>query len=83
MRMFSAGAGLGAGIRSYRVIFVFETRKALDRFLESGWDSSGHEDAAAKTKSGGGAYSGAVSVAPHQKGPRAATHPPGHQVLQG
>lgn len=63
MRMFSAGAGLGAGIKTYRVVFVFETKKALDRFLESGWDASGHADAAAKSSGGGGAYSGAVSVA--------------------
>jgi len=62
MRMFSAGAGLGAGIKSYRVVFVFETQRAFDRFLESGWDAEGHADAAAKTSSKGGAFDGAVSV---------------------
>jgi len=62
MRMFSAGAGLGAGIKSYRVVFVFETQSAFDRFLDSGWDAEGHADAAAKTSSKGGAYAGAVSV---------------------
>src|SRR5262249_55105921 len=39
MRMFSAGAGLGVGIKRYRVVFVFETREAFDRFLDSGWDA--------------------------------------------
>ena len=63
MRMFSAGAGLGAGIKSYRVVFVFETQQAYERFLESGWDAEGHADAAAKTRSKGGAYAGAASVA--------------------
>jgi lipid-binding SYLF domain-containing protein len=63
MRMFSAGAGLGAGIKSYRVVFVFETREAFDRFLESGWDAEGHADAAAKTGSKGGAFAGAASLA--------------------
>src|SRR5262249_1468932 len=64
MKMFSAGAGLGAGIKSYRLVFVFETDNALERFLDSGWDASGQADAAAKTGSKGGAYSGAASVSP-------------------
>jgi len=36
MKMISAGAGLGMGVKDYRVVFVFETDKALDRFLNSG-----------------------------------------------
>jgi lipid-binding SYLF domain-containing protein len=64
MKMISAGAGLGIGIKDYRVVFVFETDSALNGFLNSGWDAGGQADAAAKTKSGGGAYSGASSVAP-------------------
>ncbi len=33
MEMVSAGAGLGAGVKNYRVIFVFESSDALDHFL--------------------------------------------------
>ena len=64
MKMISAGAGFGVGVKNYRVIFVFETPDALAKFIDSGWDASGQADAAAKTKDAGGAYSGAASVAP-------------------
>jgi lipid-binding SYLF domain-containing protein len=64
MKMISAGAGLGVGIKNYRVVFVFETEKALANFLDSGWSGSGQADAAAKTSKSGGAYSGAAMVEP-------------------
>jgi lipid-binding SYLF domain-containing protein len=64
MKMVSAGAGLGVGVKDFRVVFVFGTDKALDTFLNSGWSGSAQTDAAAKAGSSGGAYSGAVEVAP-------------------
>jgi len=64
MKMISAGAGLGVGVKDYRVIFVFENEKALSQFLDSGWSGSGQADAAAKAGTSGGAYSGATEVAP-------------------
>jgi len=64
MKMISAGAGLGVGVKDYRVIFVFENDKALSQFLDSGWSGSAQTDAAAKAGDKGGAYSGAVEVAP-------------------
>ncbi len=64
MKMISAGAGLGLGVKDYRVIFVFETDKALTQFLDSGWSGSAQTDAAAKVGKSGAAYSGAVEVAP-------------------
>lgn len=64
MKMVSAGAGLGVGVKNYRVIFVFENDKALTHFLDSGWSGSAQADAAAKAGKSGGAYSGAVEVAP-------------------
>jgi lipid-binding SYLF domain-containing protein len=64
MKMISAGAGFGMGVKDYRVIFIFETGEALSKFLDSGWDASGQADAAAKAKDAGGAYSGAANVAP-------------------
>ena len=63
MKMISAGAGLGVGVKDYRVIFVFENDKALTQFLDSGWSGSAHTDAAAKAGKSGAAYSGAVEVA--------------------
>jgi lipid-binding SYLF domain-containing protein len=64
MKMISAGAGLGVGIKDYRVVFAFETDDALARFLDSGWSGSAQADAAAKTSNSGGAYSGAAMVEP-------------------
>ena len=64
MKMISAGAGLGAGVKDYRVVFVFENNEAFSRFLDSGWSGTGQADAAAKAGKSGGAYSGATEVAP-------------------
>ncbi len=48
MKMFSAGGGLGLGIKKYAAIFVFHTDTALDQFVTEGWDFSGQADAKAK-----------------------------------
>lgn len=64
MKMISGGAGLGVGVKDFRVIFVFETDKAFNQFLSSGWSGSGQADAAAKAGKSGSAVSGAVEVAP-------------------
>ena len=64
MKMISAGAGLGVGVKNYNVIFVFENEKALGQFMDSGWAADAQTDAAAKTKTSGAAFSGAVQAAP-------------------
>ena len=64
MKMTSLGAGLGVGVKDYRVIFIFETEPALAKFLDSGWAGETQADAAAKTSKSGGAYSGAAMIAP-------------------
>jgi len=64
MKMISVGGGLGLGVKDFRVIFVFENDNALAHFLDSGWAGSAEADAAAKAGKSGGAYSGAVQVAP-------------------
>jgi lipid-binding SYLF domain-containing protein len=64
MKMISGGAGLGVGVKDFRAIFVFGTQKAFDGFLNSGWSGSAQTDAAAKAGTSGGAFSGAIEVAP-------------------
>ena len=64
MKMISAGAGLGIGVKDYRVVFVFETEAALAKFMDSGWAGETQADAAAKAGKSGGAYSGGTMVAP-------------------
>ena len=64
MKMVEVQAGLGIGVKKFRVIFVFDTQKALSDFIHSGWEFGGQTTAAAKTGDQGAALAGAVSVAP-------------------
>ncbi|MCW7555032.1 YSC84-related protein [Endozoicomonas gorgoniicola] len=63
MRMASAGIGIGLGIKDFRGIIVFDNRKALDSFIQNGWDFTGQADAAAKSgDKGGQLLSGTVNT---------------------
>lgn len=55
MKMGEAGIGLGLGVKDFRAVFIFKTRAAFDRFVESGWMVGAHADAAAKADDKGGA----------------------------
>jgi lipid-binding SYLF domain-containing protein len=62
MNMGTAGLGIGLGVKDFRAVFVFHSRKTLDNFIEYGWDFSGQADAAAKSgdKGGEGSVAGTV-----------------------
>jgi len=64
MKMREIQAGLGMGVKKFSTIFVFETKDALNKFINSGWEFGGQTTAAAKTGDGGGSLQGAVSVSP-------------------
>jgi lipid-binding SYLF domain-containing protein len=64
MKMLEVQAGLGIGVKKFHTIFVFETRDAMDQFVNAGWEFGGQATAAAKSGDKGGAYQGAVSVMP-------------------
>jgi lipid-binding SYLF domain-containing protein len=64
MKMLEVQAGLGMGVKKFRTIFVFETKAAMDHFINSGWEFGGQATAAAKTGDGGGALQGATAVMP-------------------
>jgi len=64
MKMLEVQAGLGMGVKKFRTIFVFETRDAMNQFVNAGWEFGGQATAAAKSSDKGGAYQGAVSVMP-------------------
>lgn len=64
MKMREVQAGLGMGVKKFSTIFVFETKDALERFINSGWEFGGQTTAAAKSGDGGGSLQGAVSVSP-------------------
>ncbi len=67
MKMASGGIGIGLGVKDFRGVFVFTSRDALERFINSGWDASAQADAAAKAGDKGAAWAGAVDVAPGVK----------------
>jgi lipid-binding SYLF domain-containing protein len=69
MKGISAGSGLGIGVKDYRVAFVFQTNKALARFLDSCWSGSAQTDVAAKAGENSGAYLKAEAVPEEERKP--------------
>jgi lipid-binding SYLF domain-containing protein len=64
MKMLEVQAGLGMGVKKFRTIFVFETKDAMNQFINKGWEFGGQATAAAKSGDKGGSYQGAVQVMP-------------------
>jgi len=64
MKMAEVQAGLGFGVKKFQLVWVFDTEKALNDFVNSGWEFSGQATAAAKAADKGSAYQGSVAVAP-------------------
>jgi lipid-binding SYLF domain-containing protein len=64
MKMFSAGVGIGLGVKDFRGVFVFTTKDAFETFVEHGWQASAQADAAAKAGEKGGAADSAIDVGP-------------------
>jgi lipid-binding SYLF domain-containing protein len=62
MKMIELQAGLGMGVKKFRIVFVFDNEKAFDNFVNSGWQFGGQATAAAKNGDKGGAMAGAASV---------------------
>ena len=64
MRMLQVQGGLGFGASKTRLIWVFETERALNDFVNLGWEFGGKAQVAAMIQDTGAMFSGAVSVAP-------------------
>ena len=64
MKMAEVQAGLGFGVKKFQLVWVFETEKALNEFVNSGWVVGAQATAAAQSGGRGAAYQGAVAVAP-------------------
>jgi lipid-binding SYLF domain-containing protein len=63
MNMFSAGGGLGMGVKTFDVVFIFHSREAFDQFVDKGWNFTGQADAAATTDASSKQEAGAASEA--------------------
>jgi lipid-binding SYLF domain-containing protein len=65
MKMAEVQAGLGFGVKNFRLVWVFEKKSDLDRFINSGWELGAQGTASAKVAGqGASAFTGAVSVMP-------------------
>lgn len=62
MKMIEAQVGIGMGVKKFRQVWVFKSKKSLDGFINSGWQLGGQGTAAAKSGSQGGDLAGAISV---------------------
>jgi lipid-binding SYLF domain-containing protein len=64
MRMAEVQAGLGFGVKKFRLVWVFETQGAFGQFVNSGYEFGGQATLTAKAAGQGVGYAGAVSVSP-------------------
>ncbi|MBU1231501.1 MAG: hypothetical protein KKD01_00045 [Proteobacteria bacterium] len=64
MKMIELQAGLGMGIKKFRLIWVFENQSDLASFISSGWELGGQATVAAQASGEGGALAGAMSIKP-------------------
>ena len=64
MKMVEIQAGLGLGAKKFKLVWVFENYKDVDKFINSGWELGGQTSVAAKLNDEGGAFAGAMSVTP-------------------
>ena len=62
MKMYSAGVGLGLGVKDFRVIFIFTTKEAYTEFVEEGWQAGAQADAAAEAGEKGGSVETAIDI---------------------
>jgi len=62
MKMGEVGLGLGAGVKDFRLVMVFHTAEAMQRFIDQGWAFGAQADAAAKAGDKGGAVGAEASV---------------------
>lgn len=64
MRMAEVQAGLGFGVKKFRLVWVFQTQEAFNNFVNSGYEFGGHASLSAQSGGVGGGLAGAMSVSP-------------------
>ena len=62
MKMLEVQAGLGIGVKKFRLVWVFLTETALNGFINSGWELGSQATAAAKYDDKGGGVAGALAI---------------------
>jgi len=62
MKMLEVQAGLGIGVKKFRLVWVFQTEEALNSFINSGWELGSQATAAAQYDDKGAGLAGAVAI---------------------
>lgn len=62
MKVLELQAGLGFGVKKYRLVWVFDSSEAFDNFVNKGWQLGGQASFSAKAQGKGGGVAGAASV---------------------
>lgn len=62
MKMLEVQAGLGMGVKKFRLVWVFQTEEALSSFINSGWELGSQATAAAQYDDKGAGMAGAVAI---------------------
>ena len=65
MQMLEVQAGLGIGVKKFRLVWIFEKQSDLDAFINSGWEIGGQATASAQMSGQGQElYAGAMAIKP-------------------
>jgi len=62
MKMLEIQAGLGIGVKKFRLVWVFLTEAALNGFVDSGWELGSQATVAAQYDDKGGGLAGAIAI---------------------
>ena len=62
MKMAEIQAGLGFGAKKFSLVWVFNSQKALDQFVNSGWEAGSQATAGAKADGKGASIEGALPM---------------------
>jgi len=62
MKMLEVQAGLGMGVKKFRLVWVFQTEEALNTFISSGWELGSQATASAQYDGQGAGLAGAVAI---------------------
>jgi lipid-binding SYLF domain-containing protein len=62
MKMLEVQAGLGFGVKKFRLVWVFQTEEALNTFVNSGWELGSQATVGAQYEDKGGGVAGAVAI---------------------
>lgn len=64
MKMIEVQAGVGFGVKKFQLVWIFDTPKALDGFIRSGWEIGAQTTASAQLDGQGASVAGALAVSP-------------------